>query len=93
MSLLVCNNFPLFFQEFTYRDIKSWTSSIDNNPDWIVTVWFKNFKFEYEEEYLVCDYTCVIGEIGGNLGFFLGGSILAYMDMIMLSLKSRLKKV
>ena len=34
-----------------------------------------DFTINNEEEYLACDMTCVIGELGGNLGFFLGGSI------------------
>lgn len=55
---------------------------MDNGADWIVYLWFKNYKFQYDTEYVVCDYTCLIGEIGGNLGFFLGGSVLAYMNTI-----------
>ena len=27
--------------------------------------------------------TCVIGEIGGNLGFFLGGSLLLILTIVM----------
>ena len=55
---------------------------MDNGADWIVYLWFKNFQFQYDREYLVCDYTCLLGEIGGTLGFFLGGSILFYIDSI-----------
>ena len=36
-----------------------------------------------EEEYLGCDMTCIIGEFGGNLGFFLGGSLLFGLDIIL----------
>ena len=42
---------------------------------------FDNFVVEQREEFLACDTTCVIGELGGNLGFFLGGSILALFDL------------
>jgi len=37
----------------------------------------------YKEEYLGCDMTCIIGEFGGNLGFFLGGSLLIGLDIIL----------
>ena len=40
------------------------------------------FLINHEEEYFNCDTTCIIGELGGNLGFFLGGSILLGLDMI-----------
>ncbi len=48
-----------------------------------VRIWFKDYLFTYEEEYLVCNWTCLIGEIGGNLGFFLGGSLLGMSDAIL----------
>ena len=35
-----------------------------------------------EEQYLACDMTCIIGEFGGNLGFFLGGSLLFGFNFI-----------
>ena len=57
-------------------------AAIDNGSDLVVHLWFKNFQFTYEEEFIVCDWTCLLGEIGGNLGFFLGGSILAFFDLI-----------
>ncbi len=57
--------------------------SMDKGADWILHLWFKNFLFTYETEYVVCDWTCLIGEIGGNLGFFLGGSILAVIDTLL----------
>ena len=47
-----------------------------------LNVVFDNFVVEQREEFLACDTTCVIGELGGNLGFFLGGSILALFDVI-----------
>ena len=44
---------------------------------------FADFKITQREEYLACDDTCIIGQIGGNLGLFLGGSILLGIDMLM----------
>ena len=44
--------------------------------------YFKNNVQQTDTEYLVCDYSCLIGEIGGNLGFFLGGSLLALIDLL-----------
>ena len=35
------------------------------------------------KEYLACDFTCIIGQLGGNLGFFLGGSLLVGVDFIL----------
>ena len=37
---------------------------------------FADLAIQYDEEHLACDLTCIIGEFGGNLGFFLGGSLL-----------------
>ena len=56
-------------------------TELDEGADIVVHLWFKNFQFVYEEEYTVCDWTCLIGEFGGNWGFFLGGSILAGFDL------------
>ena len=43
---------------------------------------FSDFTIIFREEYLACDLTCVIAELGGNLGFFLGGSILLAVDIL-----------
>ena len=43
---------------------------------------FSDFRVTYKKEYLNCDTTCIIGEVGGNLGFFLGGSILIFFDIL-----------
>ena len=45
------------------------------------------FLIKHEEEYFTCDITCIIGELGGNLGFFLGGSILLGLDIIFKGLR------
>ena len=52
-------------------------------PNRSVQIAFSDFVFHHKEEYLSCDTTCIIGELGGNLGFFLGGSILLVLDIIM----------
>ena len=44
---------------------------------------FEDFTVLYTEEYPACNFTCIIGEVGGNLGFFLGGSILLGVDIIL----------
>ena len=43
---------------------------------------FADFSFISTSEYVACGWTCVVGELGGNLGFFLGGSILFAIDLI-----------
>ena len=58
----------------------------DDDAEFVLTFWFKNFRFEYKEEYVVCDWTCLVGEIGGNFGFFLGGSILLIFDLTFLGI-------
>ena len=42
-----------------------------------------DFQIHHKEEYPACDTTCIIGQLGGNLGFFLGGSILVGLDILM----------
>jgi len=37
----------------------------------------------HKHEYVGCDITCIIGEFGGNLGFFLGGSLLLGFNIIL----------
>ena len=50
--------------------------------DWAVAIWAKNFRQEERQEILVCDLSCAVGEVGGNLGLFLGGSVLMYVDSL-----------
>ena len=45
-----------------------------------IDIAFKNFVFEHRDEFRSCDFSCVIGEVGGNLGFFLGGSLLLFIE-------------
>ena len=43
---------------------------------------FADFAFRSASEYVACGWTCVVGELGGNLGFFLGGSIIFGIDLV-----------
>ena len=43
---------------------------------------FADFSFKAASEYLACEWTCIVGELGGNLGFFLGGSLIFAIDLI-----------
>ena len=52
-----------------------------------------NLAINTEEEYLSCDMTCIIGEFGGNLGFFLGGSLLFGYNVIVQYLAQALEKI
>ena len=62
-----------------------------NSDDFDIT--FKNFVFEHKDEFRSCDFTCVIGELGGNLGFFLGGSLLFIIEFILIYLVPKLKTI
>ena len=48
-----------------------------------IQIAFSDFAITSREERPACDTTCVIGELGGNLGFFLGGSILLGLDILL----------
>ena len=41
------------------------------------------FTIHHLEEFFKCDTGCIVGELGGNLGFFLGGSILLILDIFL----------
>ncbi len=69
--------------KFSYTSLsrQTWLGT-DGDSDWVVHLSFDSFVFSYESEFLICDWTCLLGEIGGNLGFFLGGSVLGFVDLI-----------
>ena len=69
--------------KFSYNSLArhAWLGT-DGDSDWVVHLSFDSFLFSYESEFLICDWTCLLGEIGGNLGFFLGGSVLGFVDII-----------
>ena len=60
-------------------EMESWTTGVTGKS---LQIAFSDFTITFREEYLACDITCVIAELGGNLGFFLGGSILLALDII-----------
>ena len=43
---------------------------------------FPDFSFKSGSEYVACGYACIIGELGGNMGFFLGGSLMFVIDLV-----------
>ncbi len=69
--------------KFSYTSLSrhTWLGT-DGDSGWVVHLSFDSFVFSYESEFLICDWTCLLGEIGGNLGFFLGGSVLGFVDLI-----------
>ena len=50
------------------------------------------FTIPHLEEFFKCDTGCVVGELGGNLGFFLGGSILLILDIFFTGIKRLVEK-
>ena len=50
------------------------------------------FTIPHLEEFFKCDSGCVVGELGGNLGFFLGGSILLILDIFFTAIKRMVEK-
>ena len=47
-----------------------------------ILIYFPDFSFISKNEYVACGWTCMVGELGGNLGFFLGGSVIVVIDLI-----------
>ena len=47
-----------------------------------IQIGFSDFMIVYAKQYKMCDFACILGQLGGNLGFFLGGSVLAGFDFI-----------
>ena len=47
-----------------------------------ISITFSHFHIQYVSQIKSCDTTCIIGELGGNLGFFLGGSLVAAFDIL-----------
>ena len=56
-----------------------------------VLITFPDFAFMSYNEYLACGWTCIIGEFGGNLGFFLGGSLILSIDVMLESVEKLVK--
>ena len=58
-----------------------------------LSIAFKNFVFQHSDEFRSCDFTCFIGELGGNIGFFLGGSLLSIIEYLLIYVVPKLKMV
>ena len=42
----------------------NWISrAIDKDSDWVLTLYYKNIVQKHNQEFLVCDFTCIIGEV------------------------------
>jgi hypothetical protein len=54
---------------------------------------FPNFRIVNKNEYPACDLACVLGRLGGNLGLFLGGSILAGVDFVVNVLSTLISRI
>ena len=74
-------------------DYRPWEVSSDNVGIKFksIQIGFSNFRMVYSRQYYSCDMFCVLGQLGGNLGFFLGGSILAGIDLIISGISTGLQ--
>ena len=89
---------PCFLKKFEVK-LDGW-SLMDQDksltkPTTSLKIVLDGFSIKHEEEFLKCDSTCIIGEVGGNLGFFVGGSILLGIDILFTGINEiarRLKK-
>ena len=71
---------PCFLKEY-FVEFETWAwFSLGNSVS--LQVALDGVTSYHEEEYFKCDSTCILGELGGNLGFFLGGSILLGLDIV-----------
>ena len=79
-----------FSTNLVYRKTESSNEDWQNNST-VFLLWFESYRFLYQTEFAICDWTCLIGEVGGNLGFFLGGSILAYFNVLVDTVQGKSK--
>ena len=71
---------PCFLKEY-FVEFETWAwFGLGNSVS--LQVALDGVTSHHEEEYFKCDFSCILGESGGNLGFFLGGSILLGLDII-----------
>ena len=70
---------PCFLTHYNIK-FEGWTMHGSNVS---LQIAFADFMITHKEEYLACDTTCILGQLGGNIGLFLGGSILLGLDMLM----------
>ncbi|XP_023333922.1 acid-sensing ion channel 4 [Eurytemora carolleeae] len=70
---------------FTFRYIRQEKIDIDwgrEDFDFAISIWAKDFQIEDSEEITVCDSTCLLGEVGGNIGLYLGVSVITLVDLL-----------
>ena len=67
----------------TIYDVKfeKWLHGFEEGEGKSIQIAFADFSFRSESEYLACGWTCIVGELGGNLGFFLGGSLILGIEL------------
>ena len=74
---------PCFSKHYEIK-VETWKyDSVPEEKEVSLQIAFDDFVISHKEEYIGCDSTCILGEIGGYLGFFLGGSILLGIDIIL----------
>ena len=76
---------PCFTTKFSV-EFEKWAWFNDVTPV-SLQIALDGFTVYHEEEFYKCDTTCILGELGGNMGFFLGASILLGIDIIFSSLR------
>ena len=93
---LPCNRSEINLQ-YTYVPREKITGTSWNNEDfdWTISIWAKNFEINDNKEIKVCDDTCLLGEVGGSIGLYLGVSCISLMDLVVLCIRrsSRLSKL
>lgn len=72
---------PPCYQKKYSVEFEKWALFSDATPV-SLQIALDSFTIYHEEEYYRCDSTCLLGQLGGNMGIFLGGSILMALDII-----------
>ena len=74
---------PCFSKHYDVK-IETWKNDVVPEEKKVsLQITFEDFVVSQREEYIGCDSTCILGEIGGYLGFFLGGSVLVGIDIVL----------
>ena len=76
---------PCYQKEYTV-EFEKWALFSDVNHV-SLQIALDGFTIYHEEEFYKCDSTCILGELGGNMGFFLGASVLMGVDIIIFGIK------
>ena len=74
--------YPPCFQRQYEIELETWLNRKEEKDFVSLQIAFEDFIVTHIEEYRSCDISCIVGEVGGNLGFFLGGSVLMGLDII-----------